>query len=177
MTDREHLDRFLNGDDSAFDALVEHHQTKLLRYAARQTGCLDLAQDVVQDTFVRLLKEAPRLEGVPQLDFWLLRVCRNLCTDAARKETRMHQRHLSVAVPDLVVESSELEQQETCSRVRTAFDGLPEAERELLVLKVYQGHSYREMARITGLTLHKVSSLVHRGLNRLSRQLRSSGVL
>ena len=92
--------RYLSADASAFAAILERDQASLLRFAANRLRGSASAEDVVQETFLRLLREASALNGNETLAAWLFRVCRNLCADAARKEVRMQERHLRVAVPD-----------------------------------------------------------------------------
>lgn len=177
MTDGEHLQRYLGGDVEAFDGIVERHQAGLLRFAERLTGCPESAQDLVQETFLRLVREARTLEGADGLACWLFRVCRNLCTDQGRKETRMRRRHQQVAVRDEVEPApAPFEAREERHQVRRLLAALPADERAVLLLKVQEGRSYREIARITGLSLHHVGTAVHRGLRRVAGSLRQAGL-
>jgi RNA polymerase sigma-70 factor (ECF subfamily) len=190
LGDRDELRRHLDGDRAAFAAIVDRHQGGLLRYAAHRlgvtaSGAVDASacEDVVQETFLRLLREAPTLNGTTLVDeslsAWLFRVCRNLCADAARKEVRMQQRHLRVAVPDLEPErpfALEMQSLEEQGKVRTLLHDLPDHEREVLTLKVVEGRSYREIQALLGTTLHDVFTTAHRALRRLADGLRAAGL-
>ena len=174
MSDGGGQDRFRPGNTPAFERLVLEYQAGLLRYATRLLGCPDAAQDAVQETFLRLLRE--RQETL-RVSHWLLKVCRNLCTDRQRKEARMQRRHTQVAVPEVEREEvGEVEAREDRESVGALLQELPEGEREVLLLKVCDGRSYREIAELTGLSLHHVGSAVHRGLRRLAIGLRGCGL-
>ena len=141
----------------------------------------------MQETFLRLLREARApggpggfaLEGEHALEAWLFRVCRNLCADVSRKEVRMQQRHLRVAVPDLEPATPldlQAELQEERSKVKELLHGLPDREREVLTLKVLDGRSYREIQTLLGTTLHDVFTTAHRALRKLADGLRAAGL-
>jgi RNA polymerase sigma-70 factor (ECF subfamily) len=189
LDDGDDLKRYVHGDAAAFASLLARHQAPLLRYAAHRLGVPRggdpaAAEDVVQETFLRLLREAPSLNGSTLVDGslspWLFRVCGNLCADAARKEVRMQQRHLRVAVPDLENASplalDALHEQEERGKVNELLRGLPEREREILILKVLEGKSYREITALLGTTLHDVFTTAHRALRKLADGLRAAGL-
>ena len=177
MTDREELARFLHGDRLAFERIVERHQTPLLRFAAHRIGNVPSAEDVVQETFLRLLREAKGLAEHDHLGPWLFHVCRNLCLDHTRTEIRMQQRLHRVAVPDLDGrEPVGLELEEERGKVRQLLEQLPDSEREILILKVLDGKSYREIQSELGLSLHEVFTTAHRALRKLADGLRAAGL-
>lgn len=176
------MQRWKSGDATAFAAILERHQAPLLRYASRLLQCGDAAaEDVVQETFLRLVRSAPSLNGELHADgalpAWLFRVCRNLCADVSRKELRMQQRHLRVAVPDLDPPPlPAFEQIEEHNKVKELLHELPETEREILVLKILDGKSYREIQALLGVSLHEVFTTAHRALRRLATGLRAAGL-
>lgn len=178
MNERDALARFVGGDAAAFDELVERHERPLMRFATHLLGCPESAQDVVQECFLRLLRQLPRHRPELPLSSWLFRVCRNLCRDHQRKESRMEERHSRVAIPEITPpEPALFEHEEAADQVRRLLGELPPDEREVLLLKVHEGRSYREIAAVTGLTLHAVGKHMHRGLAHLSSRLRAAGLL
>jgi len=175
--DGAELRRFLAGDRERFTQLLHRHQAALLRYAHHRLGDPTAAEDVVQETFVRLLREARTLTDNATLAPWLFRVCRNLCADEARREHRMQQRQLKVAVPDLAApEPWRLESDEEQSKVRELLAALPDHEREVLTLKVQHGKSYREIQALLGTSLHDVFTTAHQALARMAKGLRAAGL-
>ena len=144
-------------------AAIERHQAPLIRYASRLLGDPDLARDVVQDTFIRLLAQSP--EAVQDhLAEWLFTVCRNRAFDTKRKESRT--RHFA----DGEMERAEtptpkpgetLEAQETMDAILQMIEKLPANQREVVRLKFQNGFSYKEISRITSLSVSNVGFLLH----------------
>lgn len=168
---------FLAGDRERFAALLHRHQAALLRYAHHRLRDATAAEDVVQETFVRLLREARTLADQPSVAPWLFRVCRNLCADTARREVRMQQRQLRVAVPELAApEPWRVETEEEHGKVRALLAALPDHEREVLTLKVQHGKSYREIQALLGTSLHDVFTTAHRALAQVAAGLRAAGL-
>ncbi len=171
------LRRFLAGDRECFAKVLARHQGALLHYAHHRLRDATAAEDAVQETFLRLLREAAALTANRSLAAWLFHVCRNVCADAARKEVRMQQRERRVAVPDLAPAATwSAEQQEEQSKVRELLDALPDHEREVLTLKVHHGKSYREIQALLDTSLHDVFSTAQRALKRVAAGLRAAGL-
>lgn len=78
-SERELIERLRQGDRAAFDALYDQHRARIFSFLARMSGRRELAEDLVQETFLRLVRFAPRLAPDTRLDVWLLSVARNLC--------------------------------------------------------------------------------------------------
>ncbi|MBN1444345.1 MAG: sigma-70 family RNA polymerase sigma factor [Planctomycetes bacterium] len=174
--DRKLLERYRRGDVEAFDAIVRRYEGPLLRYGRRYDS--SSAQDLVQEVFLRLVREAPHLGEIENLSAWLYRVARNLLIDASRKEKRMQQREETVAArEDQAPAPSAVERQEMADLVTEKLLGLPPRQRDVLILKVQEEKSYREISEITGLTTSNVGYLIHQGLKTLAANLRAAGVV
>jgi RNA polymerase sigma factor (sigma-70 family) len=148
---------------------VAEFQAPLTRYAARLVGDPDRARDVVQDTFVKLMSQAPEaLNG--HLAEWLFTVCRHRALDIMRKEGRMKRFEEGQAErvsadeprPSRAIESAEI--QETVLRL---IDRLPPHQQEVIRLKFQNGFSYKEISRITALSVSNVGVLIHHAVHRL----------
>ncbi len=184
LTDRELLERYLTGDAAAFEAILNRYERPLLRFAARyrhglgQRGAMEWAQDTVQEVFLRFVREAASLRAVENLAAWLYRVARNLAIDEARKEIRMERRHQMAAAAELEAPPPpEEERREVAGIVAEKLESLPPNQRDVLVLKIQEGKSYKEIAEIMGLTTSNVGYLIHHGLKALSSALRTAGVV
>ena len=146
---------------------MDQHQGRLIRFAARITGDLESARDVVQDTFLRLCREKPS-DVADHLAAWLFRVCRNRALDVRKKErslTPLAQRD------ERRTEGREnphgvLELDEATRLVLAALDGLPPTQQEVLRLRFLEELSYKEIASITGHSIGNVGFLVHTGIKR-----------
>ncbi len=178
MTDLELLRRFRTGDRSAFKSLLDRHEASLLRYASRLTGDRELAEDIVQEAFLALVRGSRNGLKLDSPTAWLFRVTRNRAKDMLKKETRMKERHNAVAACESVAPAPcALEEKEKSRALRQQFARLKPPIQEVLALKIQEGKSYREIAAITGFSLGKISSLVHRGLDELAETLRAAGLV
>jgi RNA polymerase sigma-70 factor (ECF subfamily) len=163
---------------------VDQFEGPLVRYAARLLGDVDRARDVVQDTFLRLVREEPQsLDG--HLRQWLFTVCRRRALDVRQKESRMNAltdalgRGISAAEcpshngdgadrtddPAAIAERSE-----TAAAVLAEVAKLPERQQEIVRLKFQDNLSYREIAAVTGLTATNVGYLLHTAMTALRRR-------
>ncbi len=150
------------------EAVVEF-QTPLIRYAARLIGDPDRARDVVQDTFVKLLTQSPSaLNG--HLAEWLFTVCRHRCLDVLRKEGRMkrfEEGQIERVTADDPRPSRGIESAELQEAVLRLIDQLPHNQQEVIRLKFQNGFSYKEISRITTLSMSNVGVLIHHAVARL----------
>jgi RNA polymerase sigma-70 factor (ECF subfamily) len=152
---------------------VRQHQAALIRYATRLLGDPDRARDVVQDAFVRLLAQPrPQVDG--HVVEWLFTVCRHRALDVARKEGRMRRfeegaiERVTAAEP---LPASALEAEETNAALLRLIGHLPPNQQEVIRLKFQNGFSYKEISRITTLSIGNVGFLIHTAVTRLRREL------
>ena len=159
-------------DENAGDFVPEamaRHQASLLRYATRLLGDPDRARDVVQDTFVRFLAR-PAAAADDHVPEWLFTVCRHRAFDVLRKEGRMKRfaEGQVEAVPAADPRpGAALEQAETQAALRRLIDRLPPNQQEVVRLKFQNGFSYKEISRITELSISNVGFLIHTAVRRL----------
>jgi len=175
------LARFRAGETQAFAALVERHQSALLRHARALVGTGAAFEDVVQETFLKLAQNPPALAASEsgdaplanaQLSAWLHKVTRNLCMDVIRSETRRKTREQDVAQVEATQGGqAALEAEDTRAVVERKLGTLPQEQREVLVLRLLGEKTYREIAEITGKKIGTVGWLVSAGLKRLSAEL------
>jgi RNA polymerase sigma-70 factor (ECF subfamily) len=163
--------RALLHEDAGFlHRTFEAQSGPLTRYAARLLGGdLDRARDVVQDTFVRLMAQPPEAVNGHTVE-WLFTVCRHRALDVLRKEGRMRTfadgeaERVTTADPR---PGRALERAETREAILELIDRLPPHQQEVLRLKFQNGFSYKEIARITELSVGNVGFLIHTAVARL----------
>ena len=148
---------------------VAEYQAPLTRYAARLVGDPDRARDIVQDTFVKLLAQ-PVAEIEGHVAEWLFTVCRNRALDVLRKEGRM--KRFEEGQAERVTASDPrpgrtLERTETQEAVLSLIGRLPPNQQEVIRLKFQNGFSYKEISRITTLSVSHVGVLIHNAVLRL----------
>jgi RNA polymerase sigma-70 factor (ECF subfamily) len=157
-----------NAGDFVQTAVAEF-QAPLTRYAARLLGDHDRARDVVQDTFVKLM--AQTVETVDgRLAEWLFTVCRNRAFDVLRKEGRM--KRFEEGQAERVTSADPrpgrtLERAETQEALLSLIGRLPPNQQEVIRLKFQNGFSYKEISRITTLSVSHVGVLIHNAVLRL----------
>lgn len=153
---------------------IARFEAPLLRYAAGLTRDLELARDVVQESFLRLCR-AERAAVEAHLAAWLYTVCRNRALDVRRKEGRMS------SIDEIEVTGSlrsdepppaaVAARREASSRVLRFLERLPEKQREVIRLKFQGGLSYAEIAAVTSLSVSHVGVLIHHGMQTLRERL------
>jgi RNA polymerase sigma factor (sigma-70 family) len=157
-------------EDSGFlERTFAEQQLPLTRYASRLLGDHDRARDVVQDTFVKFMTQSQEEVRGHAVE-WLFTVCRNRALDVMRKEGRM--KRFAEGQVERVTSSDprpgrELEQAETHATILRMIDRLPPNQQEVVRLKFQNGFSYKEIARITTLSVGNVGFLIHTAVARL----------
>ncbi len=169
----ELMRRVTGGDRAAFRTLVETHQRPLSAYTRRMLGDEGLADDVVQETFLRLWTQAARYDGkAARLTTWLHNIAHNLCIDSFRRGRRITFSDDA----DATLESSDApddvqQSQERSDAVRQAVARLPERQRSALILCHYQGLSNRDAAQILDVSVDALESLLARARRSLKQML------
>jgi RNA polymerase sigma factor (sigma-70 family) len=151
---------------------VARYQAPLTRYATRLLADEDRARDVVQDTFVRLMAQPPAaIDG--HLAEWLFTVCRHRTFDVLRKEGRMKrfaEGEAERVTADEPRPGRALELSETREALLRLIQHLPPNQHEVIRLKFQNGFSYKEISRITELSVSNVGFLIHTAVQRLRRE-------
>ena len=166
---------YANGDASAGRTLLDRLAPKLFGYATRVLGDRTEAEDVVQETMLKLWKVAPDWrQGEAQVSTWAYRVMVNMCTDKLRKRQRQGQVALdSVAEPEANIKSA-VDQMTDAARadaLQSALETLPERQRQAVVLRHLEGLNNPEIAQIMDIGVEAVESLTARGKRALKAAL------
>jgi RNA polymerase sigma-70 factor (ECF subfamily) len=170
-------------------AVVEHYQSSLLRYVGQTLGHIDHeAEDIVQEVFVRLHKQVAKYgsSSVKHLTTWLFRVAHNQTVDLLRRRSRI--KHKSEAASEELVSpaeqaSNELDalgevlRQEARQVALQELAKLEEQHRQVVLLKIIQGMSLREVAEVVGVSVSLVNYRLNQGLAELAQRLKRAGVV
>lgn len=163
-------------DSLLIDRLIVEYQHRLLRYLLYLTGNRELAEDLFQETWMRVLRRGSQYNGNARFDTWLFTIARNLVTDLRRKRTMVsldalceggeEERPFEVPSTDPTpYETYHL--QENSERVAAALLLLEPLQREVVVLRFHEELSLDEIAQITRAPLSTVKSRLYRGLTAL----------
>lgn len=162
------MERTARGEEAAFRLLVQRWEKDLLAFLIYMLGSREEAEDLVQDTLVKVYRQAGQYRAEGRFKSWLFRVAGNLARSRLRRrkilrwvnyERTEHDRAYAGPGPE-----QELEEKESIATVRASLGRLPDRQREALVLHRYQGMKYREIAEAMGTTVPGVESLIQRAL-------------
>jgi RNA polymerase sigma-70 factor (ECF subfamily) len=184
-TDEQLVEDCLGGDVSAFDVLVDRWQRKIRGAAYRIVGSEEDAQDICQEAFLKAFRGLPSFKREARFSSWLYQIALNLSRDRLRRrKTRSwislddaeetHPGRVAAAMggpADDWVESREIQR-----LVALAVADLPDEQREVVVLKEYQGLTFPEIAEIQGVPLSTVKTRLYRGLSVLRERLVRQGL-
>jgi RNA polymerase sigma-70 factor (ECF subfamily) len=166
------MTRLAGGDISALGELARRHQTRVLELAFRTLGSWDLAEDVAQETFLRVHRAAKRYKPTAKFTTWLYRIVINLCLDAQRKRAKAGVSLEPELYEQLPASNHNMtEKEEMVALVRTAVHALPERQRLAIILHRYDGLSHAEIREVTGWTQSAVESLLVRAYANLRGKL------
>lgn len=173
---------FLAGERRAFDLLVERYQTRLLNFVYRTTGDRERAEDLVQETFIRVYRHLHRFDQTKKFSTWVYTIASNLAKNELRNRSRnplvlfqtirsgwdADQRPLewedNTYRPDDLFRKRHLKQM-----VDSAVQELPEHHRMVFTLREMEGKTYEEIAEITGCNLGTVKSRLNRARNNFAQ--------
>ena len=162
-------------DPDLLDRLIEKYQHRLLRYLVHLTGRREVAEDVFQETWVRVLERGRQYDGRHEFGTWLFVIARNLAIDHARRKRDTEE---PIDLPagaqptafDLTV------QREQHDRISAGLQQLTAEHRETLVLRFQEELSLEEIARVTGAPMGTVKSRLYRGMSALGSWLQGGGL-
>lgn len=164
LTDEQLISAYAAGDNAAFDTLLLRHKDRLFTYIYQMVRDSDLADDIFQETFVKVIMTVKqgRYQDMGKFSAWVTRIARNLVIDSFRAEKSealistdnedidiLNRRELSEntiedAMIDLQIEND----------IRSLVDCLPQVQKEVLIMRYYQDLSFKEIADITGVSIN-----------------------
>ncbi|MDE5684336.1 MAG: sigma-70 family RNA polymerase sigma factor [Muribaculaceae bacterium] len=164
LTDEQLVAAYAKGENNAFDVLLSRHKTKLFNYILQIVRDRDLADDIFQETFVKVIItiRQGRYKDFGKFSAWLSRIARNLAIDSFRAEKSeggisadtsdydiLNRRELSEDTIEDVIIDLQIE-----SDVRALIDELPESQKEVLTMRYYKDMSFKEIAEQTGVSIN-----------------------
>ncbi|KAA8995289.1 RNA polymerase sigma factor SigW [Paenibacillus spiritus] len=172
----------LKGDQSAFAEIVELYKDRIYHLGYRMLNNRHEAEDIVQETFLRVYRNLDRYDEKQKFSTWIYRIATNLCIDRLRK--RKPSFSLDAELPDQegldgyslipsdnVTPESELLLSETQQMIHEAIDSLPVKYRSVMILRYLQDLSLQEISEVLDMPVTTIKTRVHRGREFLRQKL------
>ncbi len=156
------------GNEGAFRELLFRYQNDVYQLVYRFLRDVSEAEDLTQETFLRLFHMAGRYTPQASLRTFLFKIAKNLCIDFVRKKRPEIMEKLPERAT-LETPQSSLERTQALEFLASCIDGLPENQRMAVLLRYTSGLSYLEIAEVMGLTVSAVESLLVRAKKRLRK--------
>lgn len=168
--DLDRMRKVGRGDQRAYREFVDQYLASITRFSQRLLGDAGEAEEVAQETFLRLWTQAARFEPRAKAKTWLYRIARNQCIDRLRK------RHDASADPEELQgadrPSGLFARKQTAEQVERALQKLPERQREAITLVHYEGLDGSEASEVMEISIEALESLLSRGRRSLREQLK-----
>ncbi len=155
------------GRQEAFVALVHRHQQSLLNFFRRMGAYTDEAEDLAQEVFLRLFNYRSRYRPSAKFTTFLYTLARHARADMMRISRRWPEAGAEISSDSAVTDHEHVLQADTQIDMQSALDRLSEKLRMVVVLSIYQGFRYREIAEVLGIPLGTVKSRMYLALEQL----------
>jgi len=168
-SDQDLITSYLNGDDSAFDILMDRYQQPVYYMIRSMIFDNEEAKDITQKTFIKAFNNLKRLRDKKSFKSWLFRIAVNLTKDHLRQKKEhqpfehwMVQENNPKAIPERTVLLSEIKHY-----IKLALDSLPPRQHQVVSLRLLSGHSFREIANLLEIKEESARSNFHFGVRAL----------
>lgn len=182
LDDSAVVKRFLEGEQRAFGILVDRYDIRLVNFVYRTIGDRERAQDLVQETFIRVYRHLHRFDTTRKFSTWIYTIASNLAKNELRNRSRNPLVFFQTIKKNWEADHRPLEWEDNSFRpddlyrkrhlrrvVEEAVGQLPEHHRVVFVLREFQGKTYEEIAQITAVNLGTVKSRLNRARNNFAR--------
>ena len=187
MTDEKLALLYVDGDNRAFDELLSRTQTKLFTYIMFVVRDHDVADDIFQETFVKVITKLQQGQYTDsgKFQFWLTRIAHNVIMDWYRQQQARHliepnaendlQNLKGASVLDSYRESELINEQVLCD-VKRMMQALPAPQREVVYMRFYQQLSFKEIAQLTSVSINTALGRMRYALLNLRRMAREHNI-
>ena len=187
MTDEELALSYIDGNNRAFDLLLSRNQAKLFSYIVFVVHDRDLAEDIFQETFVKVITKLQQRKYTTSGKFgaWIMRIAHNVIMDWYR-EQRLERvveptedndlSNISDELLDMNVENQFVNEQ-VLKDVRRMMDMLPPTQREVCYMRFYQEMSFKEIAEATGVSINTSLGRMRYAILNLRRMAREHHIV
>lgn len=157
------LESYLAGNETALEILINRHSQRIYSFIFSKVYDKDVAEDIFQDTFIKVIKTLKRGSYNEEGKFlpWVMRIAHNLVIDYFRKNTRMPKFEGNddfnifsvIGDPSLNAEKQIIKDQ-VIDDLRKLIDELPYDQKEVLMMRMYKDMSFKEISEVTGVSIN-----------------------
>lgn len=177
QTDRELVERVAGGDRAAVRLLFMRHHARVYRFAARQTGSEMMADDIANEVFLELWRQAPAFQGRSEVSTWLLGIARFKALSALRKrKEETIDEDQAAAIPD-TGDTPEVAvmKDDKATALKRMVNALPEEHRTVIDLAYYHAKSVAEIAEVLQIPVATVKTRMFYARKKLGEALQAAG--
>ncbi len=167
MSDDELVEKIKCGDDAAAKELIDRYYGAILRYCGWHCAASEKAEDLTQETFLKLFRSLPKYHGRNKFKSYLYTIANRLCIDESRKLSF----YSLEAVGDIADGRSGIAQAEHREDIRRLLGVLSAEQREAVILRFGQELGFAEIAKVMGCSMRTAQSRVRNGLRLMRREL------
>ncbi|PKG52881.1 MULTISPECIES: RNA polymerase sigma factor [Olleya] len=163
ITDAILVSNYIKGDESSLEILIKRHKQRIYSFIYSKVFDRDIAEDVFQDTFIKVIRTLKRGKYNEEGKFlpWVMRIAHNLVIDHFRKNNRMPKFDnsgdfdiFSVISDNSLNAEKVMVKEQVEADVRRLIDELPEDQKEVLVMRMYNDMSFKEISERTGVSIN-----------------------
>jgi len=166
-SDETLMQKFKNGDEGAFIEIMERYQQKIFNYFLRQLHDYASSEDLTQDVFIRVYKYGQSFDHKKRFKPGFYKIALNLLRREMKYRTDMNQTKTGI-ITDM--QTYTFIDYEIVHAVKTAINQLPPEQREVVILKQYQGLTFSEIAQVTGCSENTVKSRLYQAFTKLRKK-------
>ena len=186
LSDAMLVSNYINGDESALSVLINRHQQRLYSFIFSKVYDRDVTEDVFQDTFIKVIKTLKLGKYNEEGKFlpWVMRIAHNLVIDYFRKNNRMPKFNnsgdfdiFSVLSDDTLNAEAELVRSQIHDDIRNLVEELPEDQRTVLKMRMYNDMSFREISENTSVSINTALGRMRYALINLRKLIESNNIV
>ncbi|MBM7541644.1 RNA polymerase sigma factor [Amphibacillus cookii] len=176
QSDQSLIEEIKSGSQAAMEVLVKKHYRMIFAYTYRKVGDYHLAYDLTQEIFIKMIKSIKNYSGQGKFQHWLLKIAVNHCRDYYRSRAYKYKDKITKIDHQVVDERKNVEdllsKKQRSVKVKAAIDQLPPYQREVIILKFYQGLKIKQIAQLTEVKEATVKSRLKQGKDKLKSLLK-----
>ena len=157
-------------DAEAFKKVFLPYHAKLYRIAYRIVQDAANAEDIVQDAFIKLWNKREDMQNIDNTEAFAIIILRNTCLDFLRKTKNGQHSNYDMDIPETVSLSEQMEIQDDANRVKLLISKLPDQQRQVLMLKHWDGYSDEEIVQATGISPGNIRVILSRARKTIREQ-------